>query len=253
MSCGNSDKEWEKFGKDDPYFGVITHDKYHKSNLTDESKEEFFESGSNYVDEVIEKVRQRIDPNFTLKRALDFGCGVGRLVIPLAKIAEEVTGVDVSDSMLNEAKKNCETRSIKNAVFSKSDDSLSFLDGKYNFIHSFIVFQHIPVKRGERIFENLISRLDNEGVCVVHFTYVPEYNSTKIFSFIKRFVPLSGNFMNLIKGRKFFAPQMQMNAYELNQLLLTIHNTNVRSCYAEFTNHGGMRGIVLYFQKPGVD
>ena len=250
MFDSNTDKEWEKFGKDDPYFGVLAHDKYHKIHLSDENREEFFNSGFNYIDHVLEKIKQHIDPTFTIKKALDFGCGVGRLVIPLANVAQEVTGVDVSDSMLNEAKKNCEERSIKNVVFVKSDDDLSLLNGKkYDFIHSYIVFQHIPVRRGERIFKNLIAHLERGGICVVHFVYTRPTHR-KIDSFVKKYVPLSGNLINLIKGRKFFAPQMQMNAYDINRLFLMIQKANVRDCYIEFTNHKGELGIIIYFKKP---
>jgi hypothetical protein len=33
-----TDKEWEKFGKNDAYFGVISCDKYRKLNLTEKNK-----------------------------------------------------------------------------------------------------------------------------------------------------------------------------------------------------------------------
>lgn len=249
MLDSNTDKEWEKFGKDDPYFGVITDDRYRKENLTDEGKEAFFESGINYIDELLKKIRQRIDPAFTIRRALDYGCGVGRLLIPLAGVAEEVTGVDVSESMLKEVKKNCEARSARNVVLAKTDDSLSLLKGKYDFIHSFIVFQHIPVTRGERIFEKLVAHLADEGVCVVHFTYASDHKNKKLVAYVKRYVPFSGNFYNWLQGRKFFAPRMQMNAYNLNHLFLTIQKAEVRCCYVEFTDHGGELGIVMYFRK----
>ncbi len=91
MFSTDTDKEWEKFGKDDPYFGVLTDNKYQKSNLTDEKKNEFFKSGFDYINNVLANIRQHIDQTFTIKKALDFGCGVGRLVIPLANLAEEVT------------------------------------------------------------------------------------------------------------------------------------------------------------------
>lgn len=249
MFNSDTDNEWEKFGKDDPYYGVLTHDKFRKNNLTTENKEEFFKSGSGYIDEVLEKTRRHIDKNFTIKKALDFGCGVGRLVIPLANVSQEVTGVDVSDSMLREAKINCEERSIKNVAFVKSDDGLSLLDGKYDFIHSFIVFQHIPVIRGEQILENLISRLEDDGICVVHFTYEKRKKKPMV-SFIKKYIPLANNVDNLLIGRKFFAPQMQMNPYDLNRLFSIIQKANVLDCYTEFTNHGGNLGIVVYFKKP---
>jgi len=62
------------------------------------------------------------------------------MVIPLAGISESVVGVDVSESMLNEAKRNCESLSIKNVSFVKGDDNLSALNCKFDFIHSYIVF-----------------------------------------------------------------------------------------------------------------
>jgi 2-polyprenyl-3-methyl-5-hydroxy-6-metoxy-1,4-benzoquinol methylase len=168
----NTDREWEKYGKDEPYYGVLTDEKYYKSNLTDQLKEEFFTSGYHQIDGVLRKIRKHIEPSFKICKALDFGCGVGRLVIPLAKISEEVTGVDVSESMLKEAQKNCEFYSIKNVTLVKSDDGLSSIKGKFDFIHSFIVFQHIPIKRGEWIFKNLLEHLEDDGVGVFHFTFI---------------------------------------------------------------------------------
>lgn len=248
----DTDRNWEQFGKDDPYFAVLTDDKFHQSNLTDKHLEEFFQSGFNYINFVLEKIRQNIDPNFTIKKALDFGCGVGRLVIPLANLAEEVTGVDVSDSMLNEAKKNCEARAIKNVVHIKSDDNLSLIKEKYDFIHSIIVFQHIPVSRGEQIFKRLLFHLADEGVCVMHFTYAKNFSKKKVLPAILRHLPLFYNFINLTKGKKFFTPKMQMNTYSLNHLFLAIQNANVHDIYTSFTNHDGYLGVVVYFKKPKI-
>lgn len=204
MFSNDSYREWEKFGKEDPYFGVITQEKFRKHNLTDENKEDFFKSGLSYIDDIFRKIRQRVDQTFTIKKALDFGCGVGRLVIPLSNVAQEVTGIDVSDSMLNEAKKNCEAQSIHNVVFAKSDDSLSALNGKYDFIHSFIVFQHIPVKRGERIFENLISRLESGGILRFAFQICHELKIQEICSICKEIFTMFRKFHQFDKGKKAF-------------------------------------------------
>ena len=252
MLNSDTDGEWEKFGKTDPYFGVITDEKFRRSNLTDDNRKEFFRSGYDYIDHVLKKIREHIDPNYTVKKALDFGCGVGRLVIPLAKLAENVTGVDVSDSMLAEANKNCEERSIRNAAFVKSDDNLSLLDGKFDFVHSFIVFQHIPVSRGELIFKNLLSHVKDGGVCVIHFTYAKDYhiNINKLVRWGKKYIPLLEYFSNLVRGKDLTAPQMQMNPYDLNRLFFIIQKANVSEIYVEYSNHGGELGVVVYFKKP---
>jgi 2-polyprenyl-3-methyl-5-hydroxy-6-metoxy-1,4-benzoquinol methylase len=248
-----TDRDWEKWGSKDPYFGVLTLDKYTKENLTEKNKNEFFVSGKDYIDDILDKIRKHIAPVFTINKALDFGCGVGRLVIPLADVANEVTGVDISQSMLNEARKNCDERLINNVHFIKSNDDLSLLKDKYDFIHSVIVFQHIPITRGEQIFANLMKHLEDDGVCVVHFTYADACSTGKAISFVKqcaRRIPLIYKFNNLLNGKKFSALTMQMNSYNLNNLYLAIQKANVAECYSEFTNNGSKLGIIVYFKKP---
>ncbi len=251
MFNGNTDRNWEKFGETDPYFGVLTDEKYHKANLTDENMEVFFRSGYDYITDILNKIKKHIDPTFNPKKSLDFGCGVGRLVIPLAEISENVVGVDVSESMLNEAKRNCETRSIKNVSFVKAYDNLSSLNGKYDFIHSVIVFQHIPVNRGERILKNLLLHMEKGGICVLHFQYAAKKNRYgKIVSLIESYIPLGGNLINLARKRKFFVPVMQMNTYDLNKIFLIMQEFDVHDFYAEYADRGSNFGLFIYFKGP---
>jgi 2-polyprenyl-3-methyl-5-hydroxy-6-metoxy-1,4-benzoquinol methylase len=91
MFHNDTDKEWEKFGKNDPYYGVLTKDEFRSKNLTEELKKEFFATGSSYINDLLDKIKRHIDKDFQIRKALDFGCGVGRLVIPLAEISQEVT------------------------------------------------------------------------------------------------------------------------------------------------------------------
>lgn len=248
----NTDREWEKFGQNNPYYGVLTLDKYRSTNLTNESKEEFFRSGFEYIDTISKKLMMYIDSEFTITQALDFGCGVGRLVIPLSQISEHVTGIDISASMLQEANRNCEIKSISNVDFVKSDDNLSLLKSrKYNFIHSVIVFQHIPAARGVLIFEKLILHLQTGGCGVIHFTYgkVDSLARRTLSNILKRYIPFGVNFINIFKGKSFFAPTMQMNKYDLNRLFLIMQKNNISNFHAEFTNDSGELGIILYFQK----
>lgn len=245
----SSDRHWEKYGKDDPYFGVYTDDKFHKNNLTVENKQIFLKSGENYVLKIIDQVKQHIDPNFVPDCVVDFGCGVGRLVIPLAGISKNVTGIDISESMLDEAKKNCEELNIKNANFINSDDMLSQLKGKINFIHSYIVFQHIPINRGMLILKSLLEHLQENGVGVLHFTYARHSKINNIPSFFREYLPFGHNLLNLIRGKGFFARHMQMNEYDLNKIFYVLQMSGVSQLYTEFTKHRHKVGIIIYFKK----
>jgi len=253
----NTDIEWEKWGKKDPYFGVLTDEKFRSRNLTEEVRKEFFESGRIGIGHAVEVCRTHLDQRFTPKRALDFGCGTGRLLVSLSEIAEQVVGLDVSAPMLEEASKNCKHFSLKNVRLLKSDDNLSLLEGRFDFIHSCIVFQHIPIDRGIRIFARLLNHLEDGGICAIHFTY------SKANSRRSRGVPsqrwLIRKTLKKIRRRikSLIAvstpsqdPQMQMNPYDLNEILFMIQSQGIDKIYSEFTDHGGMPGVILYFQKP---
>ncbi len=164
----STDEAWEEWGRRDAYFGVITDSKYRRSHITEELKRDFFESGAVHVRNLFETIRRYIDPDFKPKTILDFGCGVGRLLAPFAAVAEHVVGLDVAPSMLLEAKRNCDERRLRNVTLMTSDDELSVLTDSFDLIHSYIVFQHIPVRRGRVIVGRLIEHLRPGGVGAIH-------------------------------------------------------------------------------------
>ena len=263
----DTDVEWEKWGKYDPYFAVITDEKFRSQNLTEKAKMEFFESGRSDINFVLDICRCHFDQSFSPKKVLDFGCGVGRLVIPFAEIAEHVVGVDVSDSMLKEARKNCNEYAVQNVTLLKSDDNLSFLDGEFDLIHSVIVFQHIPIERGRRIFTNLLNHLKERGICAIQITYsnaffreshgVPpaELPIKKLKNKVKRCVWSCMEIVKRLVSSPVISesprqdPEMQMNPYNVNELFFLIQSAGIHNIYLTFTDHGGDLGVYLFFQK----
>ena len=101
------------FGRDDPYFGVLSHEEYSGENLTPTGVEKFFKSGEAHVAQLLALIERTTIP-LRSGRVLDFGCGVGRLLIPLATRFCDANGVDVSEGMLTECKKNLEHRKLTN-------------------------------------------------------------------------------------------------------------------------------------------
>jgi cyclopropane fatty-acyl-phospholipid synthase-like methyltransferase len=83
---------------------------------------------------------------------LEIGCGMGRLVKPLAARVARVVGVDLSDEMLRRARDYC--GGLPNVLLRSTEGRLDFLsDGEFDFVFSHIVFQHLPRKTyAERYF-----------------------------------------------------------------------------------------------------
>jgi SAM-dependent methyltransferase len=256
----NSDETWRHYGKTDPYFGVLTQDDFRSENLTPEAKARFFQSGDEYVEYVLTTIREHLTPSFEIGRALDFGCGVGRLTIPLARAARSIIGVDVSERALDEAARNCRAHGISNAKFVPSDDGLTAVMERVDFVHSFIVLQHIPPVRGEAIFRRLIGLLEDGGVGAVHFTcswssQTPLYRRVLAGGYLT--VPGLFGIRNVLKGRPFGERLMEMNCYDVTRLMRILHEAGCHRVHVRFTEtetYGQpFYGVILFFQKKRMD
>lgn len=77
-------------------------------------------------------------------RILDFGCGVGRLSIPLTEYVNFVNGVDKSNNMIALADKERLSKNLSNVRFISLDTFLSDENSKFDLIICVFVLQHIP-------------------------------------------------------------------------------------------------------------
>ncbi len=139
--------------------------------LRDEAgRAEFYESGLRQLANLEERIEaatgRTIDPAW---RVFDYGCGVGRLALPLAERCEHVYGMDVSSAVLNHADRRAKQLGISNVEWLEVP-RLSELQGRYDLLISMFVFQHIRRPVGEQIFATLVRGLRPGGIGVVQFT-----------------------------------------------------------------------------------
>jgi len=247
----SSDTSWKKWGAENPYYGVLTDEKFRRENLNDEAKAEFFETGRIHVERIL-AITQRIFGTTALRgAALDFGCGVGRLAIPLAAVFGHVTGVDVSPGMLETAQQNCALRGIRNIDFAASDDELTNVQRRFDFVHSYLVLQHIPIQRGERIITQLVQRLNDDGVLALHLPFSRNESVIRKFSHLlrKNFSPLSV-LVNIAKGKPWDEAFIQMNMYDMNRVLVLLSQNGIKDVFCEVVDAGGFVSAFIFARKP---
>lgn len=242
----NTDKAWKRFGEVDPYFGVVTHSQYHSQTLTDHVRNEFFRSGERHV-RILMKTLREINPGFSPTRAIDFGCGVGRLTLPLAREAASVLGVDVSPGMLSEAQKNATERGVSNVKFARQ------VSGRFDLVHSFIVLQHIPPRRGLPIVRDLVSRVERGGMIVLQVTY---YASVwrKLRTRVERVDPIIKRAHNLVIGRALNYPAITMYCYSVPSILDSFRNAGIEDIRIILDSAAGpsYSSMTLYgWSQPG--
>jgi SAM-dependent methyltransferase len=184
---------------------------------------------------------------------VDFGCGVGRLTLPLARISGRVTGIDISQVMLDEARRNCDARGVTNvelvtseAYFSRAGE----VGARPDFVYSYIVFQHIPVRAGLWMADALVARLCPGGIGALHFTYARRAPLLRrVVNRLRRRVPGVNLLANVVQGRPLREPLIPMNTYDLGDLLTMLGSHGCSHVHARLTDHGGHLGAMLLFRK----
>jgi 2-polyprenyl-3-methyl-5-hydroxy-6-metoxy-1,4-benzoquinol methylase len=78
------------------------------------------------------------------KRVLDLGCGVGRLTVWLARKAQHVTGVDISEEMIRVAQSAAASEGLRNVTFQVYDGTtLLYGDASFDVIVCVGVLKYI--------------------------------------------------------------------------------------------------------------
>jgi SAM-dependent methyltransferase len=103
----------------------------------------FFASGAAEIEATLARAGQ-LGLAVSGARALDFGCGAGRLTRPLASRFAAVTGVDVAPAMLDLARQDNPVADRCEFLLNDRPDLTILPDGTFDLVYSSIVLQHLP-------------------------------------------------------------------------------------------------------------
>src|SRR4051812_39184515 len=96
MNLKQLQSSWNALGEKDPYWAILSVPEF-KGGRWEIDK--FFESGVTHITDVMQEVHA-LRPTLAHGRALDFGCGAGRLTQALCGHFDAVVGVDIAPSMI---------------------------------------------------------------------------------------------------------------------------------------------------------
>lgn len=154
--------DWELLAQLDPKWAILTEPSKLGGTWEDQ---EFFDSGRREIDKVITFLRE-VAPNHTSERALDFGCGIGRLSRALSAHYERVDGVDIARSMIGQAQElNSGFSRCFFSVNERSDLTL-FPENTFDLIYTNFVLQHMPVRLAEGYLSEFVRCVKPNGLIV---------------------------------------------------------------------------------------
>ena len=153
---------WHHLGRQDPFWAALTDaDKQHGRW----SAAEFYQSGLDEITALLDAAETRGHAIRRI-RALDFGCGPGRLTQALARTFDRVDGVDISRSMLAVAEAHNQHGSRCRYVHHTAPDLAIYGNATFDFIYSSLTLQHIPPELSRAYITELVRVLAPEGLLI---------------------------------------------------------------------------------------
>lgn len=237
----DTDRDWRAIADAYPYFGVFAHERFKKPSPED--LKEFFATGENDIAAYLQTSRRIFGP-FEPKSALDFGCGVGRLLIPLAKLTGNATGVDIADGMLALARKHADEAAAP-VTLTKSIPA----NQTFDWVISQIVLQHIPPQRGYPIIGDLWRAVAPNGLAALQI--VTFRDNVQVEEMVRDFSVVSYDGARIVNysGDEDQTPRMSMYDYELSRVLACMPMADGSPVYLEKTIHGTYHGFKIYVRK----
>jgi SAM-dependent methyltransferase len=145
MELDELQRHWDTFGRRDPLGAILT-DPDRLGQRWDEA--EFLKTGQEEIAAALDHARRLGVPR-QRRRALDFGCGAGRLTQALASFVNEAVGVDIAPSMI--ARARALNRAGARCTFQANDrpDLSRFDSGSFDVIYTGRVLQHMAPRYAE--------------------------------------------------------------------------------------------------------
>jgi SAM-dependent methyltransferase len=139
MQLKELQRHWDELGKQDPLWAILS-DGQKKDNKWDST--EFFRRGVLPVSYILQKI-ESLGISLARDRALDFGCGVGRLTQALCPYFGTCCGVDISASMIRLASQYNRFGGQCTYHLNAAPDLRLFGANCFNFVLAVQVLQHM--------------------------------------------------------------------------------------------------------------
>jgi SAM-dependent methyltransferase len=151
---------WNAFAESDPMWAILS---YQEKMGNKWQLAEFMETGVEEISSVLMYISS-IYGDMLRIRALDFGCGIGRLSQALALHFDEVYGVDISPKMIELASRYNIHENKCRYFINESNDLSLFPSNFFDFIYSNIVLQHIKPGYSKKYIKEFLRVLAPGGI-----------------------------------------------------------------------------------------
>lgn len=187
MSLTELRDSWNELAAKDAFQAVLTRSAAARERWDPDA---FFQTGVEEVDFILHRIRTLgVEPGAA--RALDFGCGLGRVTQALCRHFRQVDGVDIASEMIERAQSFNRFPDRCAYHLNEAADLRLFPDAAFDVVYSNIVLQHIEPDFSRRYIDEFFRVLRPGGVAVFQIPAGPVPNVRRITRSSRRLPPES--------------------------------------------------------------
>ena len=177
MDIKDIQKNWSEWGRVDPLFAILS---YPDKRGNKWQIDEFFATGKREIDREMNRL-DALQIKFPRHKALDFGCGVGRVTQALAGYFDEVWGVDIAQPMIDLANKYNRYSDRCHYYLNETDNLQVFPDNSFDFIYSTTTFQHMEPRYCKAYLKEFLRLLVPRGISIFFLPILISRGKQNIF------------------------------------------------------------------------
>lgn len=231
MSFDSTKKNWEGLAKKDPMWAILTNDNHKNGGW---NRDQFFATGTREIDIIFDYLKSKNFIPTDNESALDFGCGIGRLMRALYPKFNHITGVDVSETMIRNGIELNKKFSDKLIFLVNKENNLNcFHSNEFSFIYSPIVLQHIPYPQSINYIKEFLRVLKPGGILLFQVP-TKDIRNLSIIQKLKSYLKLRERLALLGIGNNF---SMEMNILNENEINDNIQQNKATLLNILITNH----------------
>jgi 2-polyprenyl-3-methyl-5-hydroxy-6-metoxy-1,4-benzoquinol methylase len=240
-----SDPRFDAFAEREPFFAVLPAAQFLRANLTAEREAELFRTGEALVSWMFHVMDRHLWAHAAPMSMLEYGCGIGRLAIPLARRPGSVTAVDRSPAMMAAARREAARRGVTEIEF-QTPDELFASARRFDLVCCFNVLQRLPRAEGMALLRALLDRVAPGGVGLFQLPYLTRASAAlRVARWMRARVPLANRVANRLRGKPPGVPFIPTHIYDLRDVLTTV-TASAADLHVHFEEEAELTNAIVF-------
>ena len=245
------DAAFDAFAAREPFFATVTDPKFLRANLTPVRERKFYATGEALVERMFAIIEAGLVPGFAPVSMLEYGCGPGRLAIPLSRRPGSVSAIDRSPVMLDVARREAARRGAGHIAFD-APDAFAASSRKFDLVVCYHVLQRLSTRTGLSLIRSLVDRMSPGGVGVFQWPLGTGASAgVQVTRWAREHLPGVNATINRLRRKPSADAFIPTHAYALDEVMAVLKAAGCSGTHVVLEQSEGLDYAIAFARKAG--